>query len=37
MHTMGAWRLKVEPWRGVCRLVVADSHNFDEKQDPDPN
>jgi hypothetical protein len=36
MHTMEAWRLKIEPWR-VCSPVVADSHHFDEKQDPDPH
>ena len=23
----------MEPWK-VCILVVADSHNFDEEQDP---
>ncbi len=34
--TMEAWRLKIEPWR-VCSPVVADSHLFDEKQDPDPH
>jgi hypothetical protein len=32
---MEAWRLKIEPWR-VFRPVVADSHYFDEEQDPDP-
>ncbi len=26
-------RVKLEPWR-VCRPVVADSHHFDEEQDP---
>ncbi len=26
----------MEPWR-VCRPVVADSHDFDEKPDPDPH
>jgi hypothetical protein len=31
-----AWRIKMLPWR-VCRPVVADSHNFDEQQDPDPH
>jgi hypothetical protein len=34
--TVEAWRLKMEPWR-VCRPVVADSHHFDEEQDPDPH
>ncbi len=29
-------RLKMESWR-VCRPVVADSHRFDEEQDPDPH
>ncbi len=24
----------MEPWR-VCRPVIADSHHFDEEQDPD--
>jgi hypothetical protein len=24
----------MEPWR-LCRPVVADSHHFDEEQDPD--
>jgi hypothetical protein len=33
---MEAWRIKMEPWR-VCRTVVADSHHFDEEQDPDPD
>ncbi len=31
-----AWRLKMEVWR-VCRPVVADSHQLDEEQDPDPH
>ncbi len=26
----------MEPWM-VCRPVVADSHHFDEAQDPDPH
>ncbi len=26
----------MEPWR-VCRAEVADSHHFDEEQDPDPD
>jgi hypothetical protein len=26
----------MEHWR-ACRQVVADYHNFDEKQDPDPH
>jgi hypothetical protein len=25
----------MEPWR-VCRTVVADSHHFDEEEDPNP-
>ncbi len=35
-------RLKIEPWMlamkvwRVFRPVVADSHHFDEEQDPDP-
>jgi hypothetical protein len=29
-------RLKMEPWR-VCRPMVADSHHFNEEQDPDLN
>jgi hypothetical protein len=33
---MAAFRLRMEPWR-VCKLVVADSHLFDEEQDPDPH
>jgi hypothetical protein len=33
--TMVARRLKMELWR-VYRPVVADSHHFDEEQDPDP-
>ncbi len=33
---MEAWPLKMEPW-SVCRQVVADSHHFDEEQDPDPD
>jgi hypothetical protein len=33
---MEAWRFKMKP-RRVCRAVVADSHHFDEKQDPDPD
>ncbi len=37
-----AWRLKMEAWRPkmepmrVCRPVTADSHHFEEEQDPDP-
>ncbi len=34
--TMEAWRLKMEAWR-VYRIVVADSHHFDEELDPDPH
>jgi hypothetical protein len=30
---MEPWRLKIEPWR-VCVPVVADSHHFEEEQDP---
>ncbi len=30
-----ARRLKIELWR-FCRPLVADSHQFDEEQDPDP-
>ncbi len=30
-----SWRLRMEPWR-ICRPAVADSHHFDEEQDPDP-
>jgi hypothetical protein len=33
---MEAWRIKMEPWR-FCRPIVADSHRFDEVQDPDPD
>jgi hypothetical protein len=33
--TMEASRLKMEPWMGY-KPVVADSHPFDEEQDPDP-
>jgi hypothetical protein len=33
---MKAWRLKIEPLR-VCRPVVSDWHQIDEKQDPDPD
>ncbi len=33
---MEAWSRKMEPWR-VYRPVVADSHNFDEEQDLDPD
>ncbi len=33
---MEAWSLKMEPWM-VCEPVVADSHLWDEKQDPDPH
>ncbi len=33
---MESWRLKMEPWR-VYRPVVADSHHFEEKLDPDPH
>ncbi len=32
--TMEAWPLKMEPL-SVCRQVVADSHHFDEEQNPD--
>jgi hypothetical protein len=32
--TKEAWRLKMEPWR-VYRPVVAQSHYYDEDQDPD--
>jgi hypothetical protein len=32
--TMEAWGLKMEAL-GVCRPLVADSHHFDEEQDPD--
>ena len=28
-------RLKMEPW-GACKLMLADSHYCDEKQNPDP-
>jgi hypothetical protein len=34
--TIYKWRLKMELWK-ICRLVVADSHLFDEKHDPDPH
>jgi hypothetical protein len=34
--TMKAWMLKMEPWN-VCRTMAADSHHFDEEQDPDPD
>jgi hypothetical protein len=34
--TMEVERLKMESLR-VCRPVVADSHHFDEEQDPDPH
>jgi hypothetical protein len=30
-------RLKVEPWTDFVILLVADSHHFDEEQDPDPH
>jgi hypothetical protein len=33
---MEAWRFKMEAWR-VSRLVVADSDQLDEEQDPDPH
>jgi hypothetical protein len=34
---MESWRLKIDPWRPrVCRIMIADSHNFNEKLDPDP-
>jgi hypothetical protein len=33
---MEPWRLKMEPWR-ACKPVVADSHDFDEEQDPNPH
>jgi hypothetical protein len=36
MLRIEAWRLKMETWR-LCRPVVADSHNLDEEQDPDPH
>jgi hypothetical protein len=29
-------RLKIEPWR-IYSPVVANSHHFDEGQDPDPD
>jgi hypothetical protein len=29
----GGVKFKMEAWR-VCRLLVADSHHFDEGQDP---
>jgi hypothetical protein len=32
--TKEAWRLKMEPWK-VYRPVVAQSHYYDEDQDPD--
>ncbi len=32
----GGLEIQTEPW-WVCRQVVADSHQFDEKQDPDPD
>ncbi len=32
--TTEAWRLKMEQWR-ASRPVVADSHYYDEEQDPD--
>jgi hypothetical protein len=36
-HSMEACRIKkIVPWR-VCRPLVADSHHFDEEQDPDPH
>jgi hypothetical protein len=35
-HTVEAWRLKMEPWK-FFSPVVAGSHHFDEKQDPDPD
>jgi hypothetical protein len=31
----GGVKFKMEHW-SVCRLLVADSHHFDEGQDPDP-
>jgi hypothetical protein len=31
---MEAWRLKIEPWM-LYRLVIADSHHFEEELDPD--
>jgi hypothetical protein len=39
MLTMEARKLTMEPWRPVegCIPVVADSHHFDEKLDPDPH
>jgi hypothetical protein len=33
---MEAWRLKTEPWM-IYRPAVADSHHFDDEQDPDPD
>jgi hypothetical protein len=36
MLTTEALGLKMEPWQ-VYRPVVADSHRFDEEQDPDPD
>ncbi len=27
----------MEPWWGICTLVVASLHHCDEKQDPDPH
>jgi hypothetical protein len=35
-HNGGAKAQKMKA-RRVSRPVVADSHNFDEEQDPDPN
>ncbi len=29
-------QLKIKPWR-ILKPVVADSHHFDEEQDPDPH
>ncbi len=34
--TIESWRLQMKPWR-ACRPVAANSHKFDEKQDPDPD
>ncbi len=34
--TVEAWRLKMECWRFVGQ-AAADSHHFDDKQDPYPD
>jgi hypothetical protein len=36
MGLSGPWTLTMETWR-VFRPVVADSHHFDEEQDPGPD